>query len=482
MTIGVQLRRQSQFQIGMRKKRFRFEEAWVKDEGCEDTIANAWSVSFNESPMFQVRNKIKECRKWLLAWSKNSMCSQGKKIEEKQNRLQVLEQNNKDSSWAKCEARRHEINILIEKEEIYWKQRSYISWLREGDHNSKKKIMRRHLQGDKKNLVVSLKEMDGTVMEQQRDIERVIIQHFSTLFQSSNLNAIEEVVAHIPRVVTEEMNDWLVRDFHPQEVQVALFQMHPSKDLGPDVNGNPTSYILPSKGLRQGDLPSPYLFLFFVEGLTAMIKKAELDGLVRGVVASRGGPCVSHLLFVDDSLLFYRVLVEACQQVNSLLNLYEVASRKKVNANKTSLFFSSNTRLETQESIKQALGVETVLEYEKYLGLPSTVGRSKKAAFAPIIERVWSKLKEKMMSQAGRKILIKAVAQAIPTYAMGCFLLLKGLLKDIEGMMSRLWWGQKTQERKVHWLSWPKLCMPKSMEGIGFRDLYSFNLAMLAKQ
>ena len=57
----------------------------------------------------------------------------------------------------------------------------------------------------KKNLIVSLKEMDGTV--QLSDIERVIIQHFSILFQSSNLNVIEEVMAHIPRVVTEEMND-----------------------------------------------------------------------------------------------------------------------------------------------------------------------------------------------------------------------------------------------------------------------------------
>ena len=109
MAIGVRLRRQSQFQIGMCKKRFHFEEAWVKDEGCEDTIANAWFVSFNGSPMFRVCDKIKECRKRLLTWSKNSLCSLGKKIEEKQNRLQVLEQNNRDSLWVECEALRHEI-------------------------------------------------------------------------------------------------------------------------------------------------------------------------------------------------------------------------------------------------------------------------------------------------------------------------------------------------------------------------------------
>ena len=87
-----------------------------------------------------------------------------------------------------------------------------------------------------------------------------------------------------------------------------------------------------------------------------------------------------------------------------------------------------------------------------------------------------------MMSQAGKEILIKVVAQAIPTYAMGCFLLLKGLLKDLEGMMSKFWWGQKMQERKVHWLNWSKLCMPKSMRGIGFWELHSFNLTMLAKE
>ena len=80
----------------------------------------------------------------------------------------------------------------------------------------------------------------------------------------------------------------------------------------------------------------------------------------------------------------------------------------------------------------------------KYLGLPSMIGRSKKQIFNEVRERVEKKMagwKDKLLSIEGREILIKVVAQAVPTYTMGCFLLPKGLCEDIEGMMRNFWWG-----------------------------------------
>ena len=95
------------------------------------------------------------------------------------------------------------------------------------------------------------------------------------------------------------------------------------------------------------------------------------------------------------------------------------------------------------------LGSTQNVQLGKYLGLPLMIGRSMKQIFNEVRERVGKKMtgwKEKLLSIGGREILIKAVAQAIPTYTMGCFLLLKGLCEDIEGMMRNFWWEQKNQE------------------------------------
>ena len=96
---------------------------------------------------------------------------------------------------------------------------------------------------------------------------------------------------------------------------------------------------------------------------------------------------------------------------------------------------------------------------ERHLGLPTDVGRSKNGAFKYLKIQVWNKVQgwmEQCLSAGGKEVLIKAVAQAVPTYSMGCFRLPRGLCQAINAMIRRFWWGSKEGKRKTCWVSWER--------------------------
>ena len=219
------------------------------------------------------------------------------------------------------------------------------------------------------------------------------------------------------------------------------------------INGESNGYMNPSCGIKQGDPLSPYLFLLFAEGLSSLIKKAMERKQLCGILSCTNGACISHLLFADDSFIFYQAMVEESKHLLDILGRYEAASSQAINRQKTSIFFSHNTMQTVKMDIYALFGVSILENCETYLGLPIVGGKSKLNMFKGLHERITKKAmgwKEKFISKAGREILIKLVAQAIPTYTMGIFKIPKALCDILNSTLAKYWWGQTKDEKKIH--------------------------------
>ncbi|CAL1403199.1 unnamed protein product [Linum trigynum] len=167
------------------------------------------------------------------------------------------------------------------------------------------------------------------------------------------------------------------------------------------MNGTPSSYFKPSRGLRQGDPLSPLLFVICTEGFTALLRKAITENKLQRVKVAPRAPRISHLFFADDSYLFLRGTLQECENLIVVLNEYEELSGQRVNLEKSAVCFNKNIVLPDQEFLATILGVGAVGVHDKYLGLPTLFARSKMATFRYLEEKLLERLqgwKQKMLS------------------------------------------------------------------------------------
>ncbi|KAM7502895.1 hypothetical protein LguiB_001799 [Lonicera macranthoides] len=158
------------------------------------------------------------------------------------------------------------------------------------------------------------------------------------------------------------------------------------------------------------------------------------------MAARRGGPKVAHLFFAGDSLIFAPATIRDGNQIKCILDTYSAASGQVINYQKSAVVFSRNAPQQIQDQLLAILEVAVVQSHDKYLGLPSVMGRTKKAVFANLKDRIWKKLngwKKRLLSRAGKEVLIKAVIQSFPTYAMSVFKLPNSTCNEINAMVRK---------------------------------------------
>ncbi|CAL1403419.1 unnamed protein product [Linum trigynum] len=158
------------------------------------------------------------------------------------------------------------------------------------------------------------------------------------------------------------------------------------------MNGTPSRFFSPSRGLRQGDPLSPLLFVICTEGFAVLLHKAISEGKLEGVKVAPRAARISHLFFADDSYLFLRGSLQECENLIGVLNEYEELSGQRVNLDKSAVCFSKNIITLDQEFLAHILGVGALGVRDKYLGLAMLVSISKMATFCYLEEKLLAKL------------------------------------------------------------------------------------------
>ncbi|KAL0373056.1 UNVERIFIED_CONTAM: hypothetical protein Scaly_0987200 [Sesamum calycinum] len=170
-----------------------------------------------------------------------------------------------------------------------------------------------------------------------------------------------------------------------------------------------------------------------------MLQEVERRGRFQGMTVSSVVLSISHLIFTDDTLVFCKVNDVQIGEIQQILAVYERASEQVVNYLKSSMVVSWRIGEEVKRRLTCRLGVRLVSVHDRYLGLPTVVGRSRRVLFRNVLDRVWARIagwNNKLLSQASKGVLINCVLHSLPTYAMSCFKLPDHLLRELESAMS----------------------------------------------
>eukprot|EP00253_Pinus_taeda_P021003 PITA_21003 len=248
------------------------------------------------------------------------------------------------------------------------------------------------------------------------------------------------------------------------------------------INGIPSPTFPPSRGIRQGDPLSPFIFFIMAQRLGRSIKSTLHSQRLKGL-SFLNSPTYSHQQFVDDNMLFGHPSVQEARLLKALLSDFFEASGANINRIKSQILFF-NTVVPTQNAIAYILGFNIASLPSKYLGAPLMALALKHSSWKILLEKLEVRLllwTHRALNMASRLVLIKAVLHSMPLYLFSILAASKWVLKEIKKIQRNFLWGKSGPNRKWALVKWDKVCLSKKVGGIGLRDPRHNNAVMGAK-
>ncbi|KAJ4779711.1 RNA-directed DNA polymerase (reverse transcriptase)-related family protein [Rhynchospora pubera] len=250
------------------------------------------------------------------------------------------------------------------------------------------------------------------------------------------------------------------------------------------INGSTSGFITPTRGLRQGCPMSPYSFIIAMELFTRLMNKMERLGIIEGIKLAHTSPVLTHLIYADDLVVLGRAEQREFDSIKEYLACFGQVSGLIVNPAKSKIWFSRACGDEEVLRATNALQANEAQDEERYLGALLAGNSSAKKTGQLILDKMRAKLagwKTHMLSHAGRLVLLKSVLMSLPVYYMSVERLPKGIIKEMNSLMAKFFWGKTGQQRYMAMVAWRKICKPIEEGGLGVRNLESFGEALLLK-
>ncbi|KAM0889558.1 hypothetical protein ACQ4PT_027632 [Festuca glaucescens] len=210
-----------------------YEVIWERDESLFELINEAWSHHAPATNLTDIREKLKATMASMTSWNNNVFGSVNKEIKQLRKKLEILQSNNYLANQGEIRKISARLDELLLREEIMWRQRSRIEWLKEGDRNTKY-FHRKALGRKKKNKILKLKRSDSTFETDEEEITNMTHLFFDALYTEDLGVDPSAILDVIDPAVTEEINEYLTAEFTDEEIANALFQIGPHKAPGPD--------------------------------------------------------------------------------------------------------------------------------------------------------------------------------------------------------------------------------------------------------
>lgn len=213
------------------KRNFKFNRNWLRKEGFVDAVREEWD-NLRSDPALELYDKLNKTRQSISRWKRRNPTNNALLIEELKKQLDSVQNDDLLSSGEELELK-FKLCAAYREEELYWKQKSRILWLRGGDRNTRY-FHAKTKQRRARNRITRLKNSMGDWVHTEEEIESVASGYFQELFTSSNPYTIEDTIRYITASVSEDMNQGLLKIPLDEEICDATFTINPEKAPRPD--------------------------------------------------------------------------------------------------------------------------------------------------------------------------------------------------------------------------------------------------------